>query len=325
MPDFSITIDPRIWTMNALIGVQVFADPAPPFTDSDIHMFVCGDLYNLATIRAMHPRALTLLTDHEVLVFLYRHYGLEYLLQWVDGCFSMLVLDQRLTLDHTHLYVVTDPYGIHPVFYTSQIGKHTSRFGFSTRREPGGDNRPYLHPGTRSEWTLSTRVQARWCEGAAEIPYSCGVLQNFPPDSPVRERFRAKYAERLQSLPVGTRVLYIGDDDPYDIQKNMRDLIPEYLTWREAEFLVPGPDPETPMLIFATCGLITYPECSTPLDADYRVRRALKDIHCRINGEERYRKLRTVGNVLFPFLDRQVLDQYFGRPVDERARDGLFV
>jgi hypothetical protein len=49
---------------------------------------------------------------------IYKKYGFQYLLKKLNGVFSFILLDQSYQKDESIMYIVTDPFGLIPIYYT---------------------------------------------------------------------------------------------------------------------------------------------------------------------------------------------------------------
>ena len=57
-------------------------------------------------------------SDCEVIIHLYIKYGIEQTLIMLDGVFSFILYDNRISEDlNNRLYVARDPYGVRPLYY----------------------------------------------------------------------------------------------------------------------------------------------------------------------------------------------------------------
>ena len=76
-------------------------------------MLICnGEIYNWKEIYKMLDIVPTTKSDCEVIIYLYRKYGIEYTLQLLDGVFAFILFDEKLG----KLYVARDLYGVRPMF-----------------------------------------------------------------------------------------------------------------------------------------------------------------------------------------------------------------
>jgi asparagine synthase (glutamine-hydrolysing) len=140
-------------------------------------------------------------SDCEIIIHLYKKYGIEHTLQMLDGVFSFVLLDNSIDSDSFKLFVARDPYGVRPLFaltptQNSSTEEKDQIIGFSsemkslyefykhltennvekkrkTKAKPGSIHieedkqkpkytlKPFL-PGTYSAYELSSKVFSCW-------------------------------------------------------------------------------------------------------------------------------------------------------------------
>ena len=87
-----------------------------PFSFGGATVYVNGEIYNYRELKAAHANEYTCRSgsDVEILPFLFRKYGIEFL-QTINGMFAMVLIDEEAGVT----YLVRDRYGKKPLFYTS--------------------------------------------------------------------------------------------------------------------------------------------------------------------------------------------------------------
>lgn len=88
---------------------------------------VCnGEIYNYKKLYVENKIAPDTESDCEVIMHLYKKYGMEYTLRLIDGVFAFILVDTKIN----KVFVARDPYGIRPLF----ILKHTTEnyYGFAS-------------------------------------------------------------------------------------------------------------------------------------------------------------------------------------------------
>ena len=74
---------------------------------------VCnGEIYNYKELYADNKITPTTNSDCEVIVHLYKKYGMEYTLRLIDGVFAFILVDTKTN----EVFVARDPYGVRPLF-----------------------------------------------------------------------------------------------------------------------------------------------------------------------------------------------------------------
>jgi asparagine synthase (glutamine-hydrolysing) len=80
---------------------------------------VCnGEIYNYNKLYSYLNIEPTTDSDCEVIIYLYKNYGIEYTLQLLDGVFSFMLYDINKEL----LYIARDPYGVRPLYMMNSNG-----------------------------------------------------------------------------------------------------------------------------------------------------------------------------------------------------------
>jgi len=87
-----------------------------PIIDGDLVLICNGEIYNYRELyRYMNIDPKTE-SDCEVIIHLYRRYGIEHTLQMLDGVFSFILLDNNSNSDNYKMFVARDPYGVRPLY-----------------------------------------------------------------------------------------------------------------------------------------------------------------------------------------------------------------
>jgi len=97
-----------------------------PMTLDNITLICNGEIYNYKELYlyiGIEPKTNS---DCEIIIHLYKKYGIDYLLQLLDGVFAFVLYD-----GNTHqLYVARDPYGVRPLYVLNY--KNTNIYGFAS-------------------------------------------------------------------------------------------------------------------------------------------------------------------------------------------------
>ena len=87
-----------------------------PMTIDDSITLICnGEIYNYKELFQTMGITPETNSDCEVILHLYKRYGIEHTLQMLDGVFGFVIYDFR-DVDNKKLYVARDPYGVRPLF-----------------------------------------------------------------------------------------------------------------------------------------------------------------------------------------------------------------
>jgi len=95
-------------------------DSDQPFYIDGIYLICNGEIYNYRTLYELLPETIKLIgdSDCEVIIHLYKVYGFEYLLNLLDGVFSLVLYDSN----NSKMYVARDPYGVRPLYTLETFG-----------------------------------------------------------------------------------------------------------------------------------------------------------------------------------------------------------
>ena len=106
--------------INSYIGfhrlpINGFRDPnaEQPFNIDNIKLICNGEIYNfkqLYKVLGVEPNSSS---DCEVIIHMYKKYGIEQTLQMLDGVFAFILLD----FNSNQIFVARDTYGIRPLFF----------------------------------------------------------------------------------------------------------------------------------------------------------------------------------------------------------------
>ena len=87
-----------------------------PLIDDDISLICNGEIYNYKELYKMLNITPKTDSDCEVIIHLYRKYGIDYTLQMLDGVFAFVLCDNKLSSEDSQIYVARDPYGVRPLY-----------------------------------------------------------------------------------------------------------------------------------------------------------------------------------------------------------------
>ena len=95
-----------------------------PFEIDNIILICNGEIYNYKELANENNITLTSDSDCEIILHLYKLYGIEYTLNILDGVFAFILYDSNNKMT----YIARDPYGVRPLYYFVQ----ESTFGFAS-------------------------------------------------------------------------------------------------------------------------------------------------------------------------------------------------
>jgi asparagine synthase (glutamine-hydrolysing) len=91
-------------------------ESAQPIIDGDIVLICDGNIFNsrhLFNFTNMEPKTNS---DCEIIIHLYKKYGIEHTLHLLDGHFAFILLDNSVHSENFKMYVARDPYGVRPLY-----------------------------------------------------------------------------------------------------------------------------------------------------------------------------------------------------------------
>ncbi len=101
-----------------------------PIIYNDIALICNGEIYNYKKLLELSNEdndiVLSTNSDCEIIIHLYLKYGIEHTVRLLDGVFSFVLIDYRLSNQKSKLYVVRDPYGVRPLYYLKPENKSNS-------------------------------------------------------------------------------------------------------------------------------------------------------------------------------------------------------
>jgi len=143
-----------------------------PITIDDCTLICNGEIYNYKELYKFINVEKKTDSDCEIIIHLYLLYGIEYTLQLLDGVFSFILCDARITenFNDTKLYVCRDPFGVRPLYHLKPKNNDdkNSIHGFASEVKMLIDllqethNIIHFQPGTYSLLTLPFRVSPTW-------------------------------------------------------------------------------------------------------------------------------------------------------------------
>jgi asparagine synthase (glutamine-hydrolysing) len=167
-----------------------------PLVINDVILICNGEIYNYKKLYKYMNIEPTTGSDCEVIIYLYIKYGIEQTLIMLDGVFSFILYDNRITSDlNNKMYIARDPYGVRPLYYlkNKNINKNednsncnytSSLYGFASElkclekfyNDNINDNLndysiEQFKPGSYSVFNLSGKVNSLWEPLQENIPY----------------------------------------------------------------------------------------------------------------------------------------------------------
>ena len=144
-----------------------------PLIIDNITLVCNGEIYNYKELYELMGIIPKTDSDCEIIIHLYKHYGIERALQMLDGVFAFILCDATTTFDTdcVKLYVARDPYGVRPLYQMSPLTCNEKVYGYASELKVLVDfydaDKPkntitQFTPGTYTEFALSFKVMSKW-------------------------------------------------------------------------------------------------------------------------------------------------------------------
>lgn len=104
------------------------ANANQPMTIDGITIICNGEIYNYKQLFTYINIIPETQSDCEIIIHLYKHYGIEYTLQLLDGVFAFILFDKQKEL----LYVARDPYGVRPLYMMNSKSNNSLPISFAS-------------------------------------------------------------------------------------------------------------------------------------------------------------------------------------------------
>ena len=139
-----------------------------PIHIKDVVLICNGEIYNYKQLYDLLKIEPSTYSDCEVIIHLYKRFGIDYTLELLDGVFSFILLDNNP--ENNCMYVARDPYGIRPLYYLSN-DTSKSVFAFASEMKVlenlksfyGDDyTTKFFKPGTYTKFIYPIRILSKW-------------------------------------------------------------------------------------------------------------------------------------------------------------------
>jgi asparagine synthase (glutamine-hydrolysing) len=173
-PEFS---DLQHISMNAIFGFHRLAINGlddisnQPITIDNIHLICNGEIYNYRELYKLMDVTPKTNSDCEVIIHLYKRYGIKQTLKMLDGVFAFALCDNNHTHLESNIYIARDPYGIRPLYFLKNTKYPDRVLGFASElkmlsdfsnQNPDELTISQFKPGTYSSFNLNSSALAYW-------------------------------------------------------------------------------------------------------------------------------------------------------------------
>jgi asparagine synthase (glutamine-hydrolysing) len=169
------------------------AESNQPIVIGDISLICNGEIYNYRELYAAMNVEPTTQYDCEVIIHLYKKYGIEQTLQMLDGVFAFILTDNRIISEiPAKTYVARDPYGVRPLYQMYNSTKKSelcamasdiktlSLLHESIKIDQDDYSVADFPPGHFAEYELGWGVNTKWTLAREEKYHSFGFNSNIP-------------------------------------------------------------------------------------------------------------------------------------------------
>jgi asparagine synthase (glutamine-hydrolysing) len=141
-----------------------------PIVNDYVTLICNGEIYNYLELYKMLDIVPNTSSDCEVIIHLYKKYGIEHTLQLLDGVFSFIICDDTDS-NSSKIYVARDPYGVRPLYILKSKEKKTKIFGFASELKVLSEFKlsnsseyiiKHFKPGYYSCYSQENRVMSKW-------------------------------------------------------------------------------------------------------------------------------------------------------------------
>ena len=94
----------------AINGIN--SESSQPFRISNCKLICNGEIYNYNLLANEHNITLKTQSDCEIIIHLYKKYGINSTLQLLDGVFAFILIDE----DNNNIFIARDRFGVRPLF-----------------------------------------------------------------------------------------------------------------------------------------------------------------------------------------------------------------
>ena len=144
-----------------------------PIVNENIILICNGEIYNYRKLYnqlAIEPKTQS---DCEVIIHLYKQFGIEHTLQLLDGVFAFVLLDYDINSESAKIYVARDPFGVRPLYILHPLvpsSNNEQLYGFASElkclsefhKNIEGYGIKHILPGTYSTFEKQFTVSSSW-------------------------------------------------------------------------------------------------------------------------------------------------------------------
>jgi len=133
-----------------------------PIQQDNITLICNGEIYNYKQLYDELGITPQCGSDCEIIIHLYRRFGIERTLQLLDGVFAFALIDYNIEAEYATTYIARDPFGVRPLY---QLTNSTGLYGFASELKCLSNFNGLINhviPGTYSRYKFSYKVSSSW-------------------------------------------------------------------------------------------------------------------------------------------------------------------
>ena len=142
-----------------------------PIVIDNIKLICNGEIYNYKELYKLMNVTPETNSDCEVIIHLYKRYGIKQTLLMLDGVFAFALCEINHNQIETTIYIARDPYGVRPLYYLNSKTPYMRVLGFASELKMLSDfcnqipeqlTISQFKPGTYSTFSLTNKINAHW-------------------------------------------------------------------------------------------------------------------------------------------------------------------
>jgi asparagine synthase (glutamine-hydrolysing) len=135
-----------------------------PFCIDNIFLICNGEIYNYKKLYELMNITPTTQSDCEVIIHLYKLYGIEQTLQMLDGVFAFVLFDSNIIdAEPCKIFVARDPYGVRPLYFLNDSAiMFSSELKMISSFITAEEKVTHFLPGHYMELQLPSKVNPKW-------------------------------------------------------------------------------------------------------------------------------------------------------------------
>jgi asparagine synthase (glutamine-hydrolysing) len=157
-----------------------------PLIIGEVVLICNGEIYNYRELYEKMNIEPTTSSDCEIIIHLYKKYGIEYTLQLLDGVFSFALYDTSDAENErpSVLYIARDPYGVRPLYMLTNSTFYEPIIGFASEIKVlmdlsnGSSKITHVEPGTLLTFGIKNKS---WIKESSvnyhTFPFNIGLLE----------------------------------------------------------------------------------------------------------------------------------------------------